>query len=300
MVEHFSRQDLLADAASILAHPGYAEARRRYTDTGLTVVDGHPLVAKVICQTSRYATMLLILSFHDMAEDGASGGATAGQVLAAIGRTPFASISWAKLMVRVFHRAGLVEYTPPGADRRVRPFTPTPKLLELGHQSIAIFLEALGHVRPLPRPAAELARQPGVLTGFARVVVDCYFVHRFSMLEPFPPTEELFKRDFGYLIFTHLIQTMQPGADGQIYASAPASEMQRRYGVSRASVRNFLDHAQSIGLLEPQSKAGHILRCTPQFVDLTDHWVATDLAWLNFVLNTTLNRLSAREAPLAA
>ncbi len=186
MVDQFSRASLYADAASIRSHPNFAAARRRHTDTGLAVADGQPVVAKLICQTSRYVTMVLILSLYDVAENRSSGGATPGKLLAAIGRTPFASISWAKLMVRVFHRAGLVEYAPPGPDRRARPFYPTPRLLAMGQQSITIFLEALGHVRPLPAPAAELARRPGMLTGFARVVVDCYFAHRFTMLEPFP------------------------------------------------------------------------------------------------------------------
>lgn len=300
MVDQFSREALYADAEAIRAHPDFPLAKRRHTDTGLAVADGHPVVAKLICQTSRYVTMLLILSLYDLEGKATATGATSSQLLAAIGRTPFASVSWAKLMVRVFHRAGLIDYAPPGPDRRARPFFPTPRLMEMGQQSIAIFLEALSHVRPLPMPAAELARRPGLFTGFARVVADCYFAHRFSMLEPVPVTAELFKRDFGYLIFVHLIQTMQVGADGRVTASAPAGEMSRRYGVARASVRNFLDLAEARGLIVPESKGGHVVRCTPEFVELVDHWVSVDLAWLNFILRATLDRLAAQTGRLAA
>lgn len=299
MVETFSREALFADAAAIEAHPDFLLARRRHTDMGLAVVDGHPVVAKLICQTSRYVTMLLIMSLYDLADGGPSSGATSGKVLAAIGRTPFASLSWAKLMVRVFHRAGLIEYAPAGPDRRTRPFYPTPRLLAMGQQSVTIFLEALGHVRPLPASPAELATRPGMLMGFARTVVDCYFVHRFSMLEPFPETDDLLKRDFGYLVYTHLIQTMERGPDGVTRASAPAGDMSRRYGVSRATVRNILEVAQELGLIVPESKGGHVVRCTPKFVALANKWVATDLAWLNFLLTTTLARIEARAERLA-
>ncbi|MBX3494343.1 MAG: hypothetical protein KF899_15360 [Parvibaculum sp.] len=292
MSVEFNREALFADAASIRVHPEFRLAMRRHTDIGLTVADGHPLVAKLICQTSRYATMALILCLDDLAaEGGSAGGVTVSQVIAAIGRTPFASVSWAKLMVRVFHRGGLIEYSPAGPDRRTRPFYPTPQLIEMGQQSIEIFLEALAFVRPLPMPAAELARQPGVLTGFAREVVECYFAHRFSMLEPFPETEALFERDFGYLIFTHLIQTMQAQEGAHVFGSAPAGELSRRFGVSRATVRNVLDIAEGKGLIANESKAGHRIRFTPAFVDLAERWVATDLAWLNYLLKRTTARL---------
>lgn len=293
MVDHFSRAALFAEADAIRGHPNFAVAKRRHTDTGLEVADGNPVVAKLICQTGRYATMAMILCLYDMAEGGVPTGATAKQLLAMIGRTPFASVSWAKLMVRVFHRAGLVDYAPPGPDRRVRPFFPTPRLVGMGQRSITIFLEALGEVRELPAPAAELARRPGVFTGFARVVVDCYFHHRFSMLEPFPDTDALFKRDFGYLVFAHLLQTMHETPEG-VFCSAPAGEMSRRYGMARAQVRNILEVAESHGLIVPEAKAGQMLRCTPKFVELGERWVATDLAWLSFILETTLDRLDGR------
>lgn len=299
MVDHFSRAALFADADAIRAHPNFPVAKRRHTDTGLAVADGNPMVAKLICQTGRYATMAIVLSLYDISDGAPSTGATPSQLLAAIGRTPFASVSWAKLMVRVFHRAGLVDYAPPGPDRRARPFYPTPRLVEMGQQSITIFLEALGEVRPLPAPAAELARRPGMFTGFARVVVDCYFHHRFSMLEPFPETDALFKRDFGYLVFAHLLQTMHETSEG-VFCSAPAGEMSQRYGMARGSVRNILEVAQNLGLVVPEAKAGHLLRCTPKFVELSDRWAATDLAWLSFILDTTLQRLEQRQALRAA
>ena len=293
MSVEFNRDELFADAASIRLHPEFRLAMRRHTDIGLTVADGNPLVAKLICQTSRYATMALILCLDDLATEGDSaGGATVSKVIAAIGRTPFASVSWAKLMVRVFHRGGLIEYAPAGPDRRTRPFYPTPRLIEMGQQSIEIFLEALAFVRPVPLPPAELARRPGILTGFARELVECYLAHRFSMLEPFPETEALFKHDFGYLIFTHLIQTMQmQDADGGIFGAAPAGEMSRRYGVSRATVRNVLDLSERKGLIVQEAKAGRHIRFTPVFVDLAERWVANDLAWLNHLMQRTTLRL---------
>jgi hypothetical protein len=201
MTDSFSREALYAHAAQIAAHPGFAAAKARHTHVGLDVVDGKPVVAKLACQISRYATLAMILCYYDLAESGnAQGGVTSSTVLAAIGRTPFASRSWAKLMVRVYHRAGMIAYDPPGPDRRARPFHPTPELLAMGQQAIGIFFEALALVDALPGDPAELAQRPGVLTGMARALVDTYFKHRFTMLEASPEIGALFKREFGYLI----------------------------------------------------------------------------------------------------
>lgn len=215
MTDSFSREALYAHAAQIAAHPGFAAAKARHTHVGLDVVDGKPVVAKLACQISRYATLAMILCYYDLAESGnAQGGVTSSTVLAAIGRTPFASRSWAKLMVRVYHRAGMIAYDPHGPDRRARPFHPTPELLAMGQQAIGIFFEALALVDALPGDPAELAQRPGVLTGMARALVDTYFKHRFTMLEASPEIGALFKREFGYLIFAHLVQTMQTDAAG--------------------------------------------------------------------------------------
>ncbi len=301
MTDNFSRDALYAQAAIIRAHPDFPKAKARHTHVGLDVVDGKPVIAKLACQTSRYATLALILCLYDLSDSGkVRGGVTATTVLAAIGRTPFASRSWAKLMVRVFHRAGMIDYAAESDDRRARPFYPTPALLGMGRQAIGIFFEALAFVMLLPGTPQELAHRPGVLTGMARTLVDTYFAHRFSMLEPTPEMGDLLKRDFGYLIFMHLIQTMTPDATGVVFAAAPLGDMSQRYGVSRASVRNFLDLAEHKGLIVPESKGGHVLRCTPRFIELADHWLSVDLAWFSYLLQTTLQRMGERPAPALA
>ncbi|WP_395813344.1 hypothetical protein [Devosia sp.] len=304
MTIDFSREALYAHADRIRVHPGFAAAKARHSHVGLDVVDGKPVAAKLTCQISRYATLLMILCHHDLAETGeAPGGVTSSTVLAALGRTPFASRSWAKLMVRVYHRAGMIEYDPPGPDRRSRPFRPTPALMQLGQQAIQIFFEALAHVDALPGDPAELAQRPGVMTGMARALVDIYFKHRFTMIEPSPEIGALLKRDFGYLIFGHLVQTMQTDAAGVTYASVPMGDMSKRFGVSRASVRNILELAERLGFVVPVSKGGHVLVCTPRFVALIDYWMAVDLAWFNHLLTTALARIelgAAADRRLAA
>ena len=74
MVDHFSRAALFADADAIRAHPNFPVAKRRHTDTGLEVADGNAMVAKLICQTGRYATMAIVLSLNDIADGAPSTG----------------------------------------------------------------------------------------------------------------------------------------------------------------------------------------------------------------------------------
>jgi hypothetical protein len=123
------------------------------------------------------------------------------------------------------------------------------------------------------------------------------------MIEPSPEIGALLKRDFGYLIFGHLVQTMQTDAAGVTYASVPMGDMSKRFGVSRASVRNILELAERLGFVVPVSKGGHVLVCTPRFVALIDYWMAVDLAWFNHLLTTALARIelgAAADRRLAA
>ncbi|HZD26715.1 MAG TPA: hypothetical protein VE631_10675 [Alphaproteobacteria bacterium] len=52
---------------------------------------------------------------------------------------------------------------------------------------------------------------------------------------------------------------------------------------SRAQVRNLLDAAADMGLLAVEGRGGHTVRLEPDFVDLSERWIASDLAWMRFL-----------------
>lgn len=292
----FDAKTLLAEADAIRAHRAFPEALRRYTGTALDTFEGRDLDAKLVCQTARYVTLFMILYLHDTADpEDPSGGATVTRLQEIVALGPFASPGWVKLAVRVFHRTGLIEYRPPGPDRRLRRFAPTERLLDTGRQALAAMLGALSLVHPLPGAPEELAHRPGAVEGFARATVEVYLAHRFIVLAPFPEIAALLGRDYGHLIFAHLLRTMREADNGDIVAEAPSGDLARRFGVSRAHVRNVLELATGMDFLTVERKGGHVVHLTPRFVDLCERWVATDLAWMHFLTRTTFARLAERE-----
>jgi hypothetical protein len=161
----------------------------------------------------------------------------------------------------------------------------------MGGRALTAMLGALAVVQPLPRRPAVLARGPGMVRSFASVTVQVYLRHGFVVLQPFPEIAALLGRDFGHLIFTHLVRTMETDNAGSVFAEAPSGDLAERFGVSRTHVRNLLDLGMEMGLLSVEAKGGRRVRLEPRFVELCERWVATDLAWMHFLLRASTARL---------
>lgn len=293
IIAGFDQTALLREAEAFRRHPAFPRAMRRYTDTALDTFEGHARESKLVCQTARYVTLFFIL-YLDGRADRASG-ATLARLQQLVATGPFASASWVKLTVQTFARTGMIEYLPPGPDRRVRRFRATRHLVETGERALTAMLDALSFVQPLPVPPAVFARQPGTVESFASVTVEVYLRHGFVVLQPYPEVAALLGRDFGHLIFTHLIRTMETDESGGAVAQAPSGELAERFGVSRAHVRNLLALGAEMGLLTVGARGGRRVRLEPRFVELCERWVATDLAWMHFLARATASRLRIGE-----
>jgi hypothetical protein len=152
IVAGFDRTVLLRDAETYRRHPNFPRAMRRYTDTALDTFDGHWRESKLVCQTARYVTLFFILYLDDIADpNDPASGATVARLQELVATGPFASASWVKLAVRTFERTGMIEYLPPGPDRRLRRFRPTKQLLEMGERALTAMMNALSLVQALPR-----------------------------------------------------------------------------------------------------------------------------------------------------
>lgn len=299
-VAGFDQEALLREADAFRRHPAFPRAMRRYADTALDTFEGHARESKLVCQTARYVTLFFILYLDDTADRAdPSSGATLTRLQELVATGPFASASWVKLAVQTFARTGMIEYLPPGPDRRVRRFHPTQHLVGLGERALKTMLEALALVQPLSQPPAALARTPGMVRSFAAVTVEIYLRHGFVVLMPFPEIAALLSRDFGHLIFTHLMRTMETDTSGRVFAEAPSGELAQRFGVSRTHVRNVLTLGVEMGLMLMVAKGGRRVALDPRFVDMSERWVATDLAWMHVLLRTSLARLRSPSGHIA-
>lgn len=281
----FSKTALMAEAEAIARHPAFLKAVERWGDPSLDVFDGHPRDAKLICQTARYVTLFFILHLHASADpDDPNGGASVGRVQACVQASGFGSASWVKLAMRTFHRSNLIEAMPAGQDRRLRRYRPSTHFLALGREVLERGLEIVALVRALPASPRDLAGFPGVVENIARVTVDTYEQDGFTNLEIFPEITAFLQRDFGHLILSHLVRTLRDDPRLGPVAHVPVGVLSERFGVSRAHVRNVLQMAEGLGLLERQARGGrHLVRLSPHFADLCRQWVAIDLAWLGYL-----------------
>lgn len=272
------RAALAAHAEAILSHPGFREALARYTSAGLDTFDGRPRDAKLVCQTSRYVLAMMIL-YLDATATPETGGATVSRLQEMFAIGGFASAGWVKTAVRVFQRAGYVDTQQPAHDRRRKQITPSAALLDIAQRALTPMLHAAEAVAVLPRPAPELARAPGFVGAVATHTLRPYLVDGFTPLEAFPQVAALLMRDFGYLVFCHLVHTMRRRPDGTILAQAPSVVLARRFGMARAQARNVLAMAQEAQWLTIVGRGGHEVLLTPQFAEICERWVAHDLAW---------------------
>ncbi|HEV7276582.1 MAG TPA: hypothetical protein VGN80_09870 [Devosiaceae bacterium] len=276
----FDRDAFLAEARAIGEHPAFDQAIARWANASLDTFEGRPRDAKLVCQTARYVTLFFILHLHATADPrDPNSGASVGRVQEQMTAGGFGSMGFVKLAIRTFDRTGLIEPLPPGPDRRLRRFRPSPYLIEIGRAALTTSLETVALVRPLPLPPAVLASTPGVVENIARVTVDTYERDRFTNLEILPEITAFLQRDFGHLILSHLVRTMRPEANAFI-AEAPAGDLAERFGMSRAHVRNVLAMASEMELLTVEGNAGRRICLSPDFVELCRQWVAIDLAWL--------------------
>jgi len=282
VVDTFEPSVLLREGAELSRHPDFERAMFRHTDAALETFADRPLETKLVCQTARYVTICVILYLHEKAT--ADGGAvTVSQLQEVLSIKHFASASWTRLAVRTFLRAGLIEELPPADDRRKRPFRPSPRLLEIGQDALGTMFEALSIVRPLRENPHKLARRPGMLEGIAHATVAVHVRHGFTLLSAFPEIATLLARDYGHLVFTNLIRTMRHADGKTVEAEAPSLLLKRRFGVSRAQVRNVLSLAEEMNLISIEARGGHVILLEPRFVTMCKHWVATDLAWMHLV-----------------
>jgi hypothetical protein len=155
---------------------------------------------------------------------------------------------------------------------------PSVTMMRVAEEAMTPMLRALECVVPLSLPAADLVRVPGFIGAAAGHVVVPFLNDGFTPVEAFPEIRALLVHDFGFLILCYLIGTMRGAPDGSILAEAPSVMLSRRFGVSRSQVRNVLAVCRDAGWILAVARGGHRIRIAPCFADLSERWIAHDLA----------------------
>jgi hypothetical protein len=284
------REAVAAETEAIRQNPNFSEAVARYAIAGLAPIDGDARLAKTLCQVSRYTLALSVLHLESTA--GPDGeGASAARLRAMLMKGDFAGAGWVKNAIRIFQHSGYLDTGFSHRDRRIKRIIPSVKMLSIAQHALTPMLQALECVAPLPRLAAQLASVPGFIGAVASHTIVPYLTDGFTPLEAFPEIRALILHDFGFLVLCQLICTMRRTVTGTIVAEASSVELSRRFGVSRAQVRNVLGIARNSGWIEASERGGHTITINASFVSLSARWAAHDLACWSRVVRAAMRDL---------
>jgi len=172
-------------------------------------------------------------------------------------------------MLAVMQMAGHVVEAPAVKDRRVRLLMPTGKLVDTFLARWLSYFDALAAMMPETAGIARAARERDeFVQAYVRFVVEYYMAgHR--LMDHVPQLNVFADANAGMLVFLSLFAAA--GKDGPPSGSQcvqmPISELARRFGVSRAHVKQVLRGAQEQGLLTFDDGRGRGIHLTPQYFD---------------------------------
>lgn len=172
-------------------------------------------------------------------------------------------------MLAVMQMSGHVVEAPAAKDRRVRVLMPTAKLMDPFLTRWIAYFDALAKMMPETADIARAARTSDVfVSAYVRHVVE-YYMAGHKLMDHAPQLNVFVDANAGMLIFLSLFAAAgadKPPCEGQ-YVQMPISELARRFGVSRAHVKQVLRGAQKQGLLAADDGTGRGIYLTPEYFD---------------------------------
>ena len=146
-----------------------------------------------------------------------------------------------------------------------------------------------GSARLLPSPAnASQAINSAVACEIFSYGVGAFVHERFSRGERYPAVMLFMRRERGYQVFLLMMRSLQ-FAGGQWQATVSAYDLANRLGVSRSTVRNLLDQAQKLGLLQ-RSVGSQQVVLAPQFAASARRWLAQEMLWMHTLASAAVQR----------
>lgn len=240
----WSRPDDVAEAInSIRAHPRFDEARLLAIHG---IVDGFramPVLNLVMNDRGRFLFLTAALAFH-VDPDQNGNGLLPSRVLAFCEEGGVCSRGRAKAMLAALRWAGYLEPAPPTDDGRARPLVPTETMMRTVRDRWRAQIGIAALIEPtVETAAAALDEDPVFVCYLARAYI-AMFRQGYRLLDHAPAFKPLADRNAGIPILLMLYLAAREATPSPSIAA-----LSRRFGVSRAHVRETLRAAQNDGLL---------------------------------------------------
>jgi len=267
-------QDVLAATADgILRHNNFPEALRHYATSLLGWREGPRLVNKISSTHTRSQIVGYLMFLHyETPRNDRLTGPTYMRLLALCERRRDCSPRVLKTVLAMLRLAGLVSVSRSTADRRVKFYRPTAKLIDMMHQW---YSQTFGCFDILTANGMNYAQRAGSEPQFLQqVILDIgrpYIEDGILLIRKFPLIYDLFSMDNGFIVCASMVRAHLDGAP----APSPAA-IAKAFGSSASQMRNVLRHLNELHLVE-LSENGKVRDCSA-LVNLFSQSVARELS----------------------
>jgi len=284
----WSRPDEVAAAIDqIRRHPRFDEARMLAIHG---IVDGFraiPVLNLVMNDRGRFLFLTAALGFH-VDPDANGNGLLPSRLLAFCEEGAVCSRGRAKAMLAALRWAGYLDPAPPTGDGRARPLVPTETMMRTVRDRWRAQIRIAALLEPaIETAAAALDEEPVFVCFLARAYI-AMFRQGFRLLDHAPALKALAERNAGIPIVLMFYLAAREAAPTPSIAA-----ISRRFGVSRAHVRETLRAAQNDGLLAPDGDAGDIGNLAALDDNIADFFAATLLTFVGTSTRALAERTGA-------
>jgi hypothetical protein len=277
--------------AAFRARPEFARYAVQIARTFIDQYVGNRFLNLISNDRGRMQVAHAVMYLHYTRDPGdPTSGLTSSRLKAFCAQYNMCSPGRTAAMLAVMQMSGHVVDAPAPKDRRIRLLMPTRKLLDTFLTRWITYFDALADMMPETAAIARAARERDEFVhAYIKFVVEHYRAGR-RLMDHVPQLNIFADANAGMLIFLSLFAAA--GADGppsgERVVQMPISELARRFGVSRAHVKQVLRGAQDQGLLRIDD--GNGIRLMPAYFDAAYQLFAAMFA---LELHTGLRALEA-------
>ena len=245
--------------ARFQAHPNFAAIIRDMSQTFIELFEGNRIVNLLSNDRGRVHVGHAILYLHHMRDPAdPSTGLTPSRLKAFCSDNGMCSAGRAATILTLMKMSGYVEAGSSVNDRRYRILVPTQKLLHIFRGRWRASFSAVEKLAPETSTIALAAAESEDFAAVNIRILSNYFIDNVRIMNHAPALAPFTEANAGLLVMMSLFVEHYNGerkGDGAIVRT-PISALARRFGVSRAHVKQVLRNAQNAGLLRVEGGGG--------------------------------------------
>jgi hypothetical protein len=270
-----------ADIARLKQHPNFAAAVHAAAGSMVDFYQGNRLLNALLNDRARVVFGMLVLDMH-YAGTGGTPGFTAARARETCVAQRLCSAGRASAMIALMRFAGYIEPLPAAADRRLRLYGATERLLATHLDRWRRMFAAIAQVRPEGAAGQAALVRPQFAPLYVRLLADDFRAGTRIMLDSAPELGLFAERNCGLLLLFSLLADVPADATLSVQWARPVSisAMARRFSVSRAHVKKLMDDAVAAGFFAVDASNGFRLRFTPALAVATETFFATTFLYL--------------------